>query len=97
LSEITEIEIRVFDQQQQLQRKVIYQDSCDLWFSVEMYAGVRSFDMTDQLHEMQNSQLSISEQTYSLFCTYVKFGEAIQEQIDFKVIMQKQPYKTMSS
>jgi len=97
LSVITDIEIKVFDQHQQLQRKVIYQDSDDLWFSVEMYAGVRSFDMADQLHEMQSSQLSISEQTYSLFCTYVKFGEAIQERIDFKVIMQKHSYKTISS
>lgn len=83
------IEIHVFDQNQKLLKKLIPKDASDLCFSFDMFTGVRSFDMTAQLQKMLDQDLNNSEQQYSLFCTYVKFGNAIQEQADFNVSMQR--------
>lgn len=83
------IEISIFDQNQKLIKTVIPKDASDLCFSYEMFTGVRSFDMTAQVQEMLEQDLNRCEQQYSLFCTYVKFGNTIQEQADFNVIMQR--------
>jgi len=89
LSSLANIEISIFDDNQKLLKKFIPNDTNDLQFSVEMFTGIRSFDMTGQLEDMLEHGLNYSEQSYSLFCTYVKFGNTIQEQADFNVSLQR--------
>lgn|GEM_PF-5496686 len=89
MSSLANIEISIFDDNQKLLKKFIPNDTNDLQFSVEMFTGIRSFDMTGQLEDMLEHGLNYSEQSYSLFCTYVKFGNTIQEQADFNVSLQR--------
>ncbi len=86
-----QVEIRIFNQEQKLIKSTIAKTPSDLCFAYDMFSGIRSFDMTAQFTDLIDQKSIENQQNYALFCTYVKFGEAIQERADFTVKMMRLP------
>jgi hypothetical protein len=50
-----------------------------------MFDGQRCFDIALQIKELQDKNLTENSQEYTLYCTYIKFGETAQEKAHFTV------------
>jgi len=83
------VEIQIFDAYGHQLKCYTPQTESDLCFHHEMFNGTRYFDLTAQLAELLDQGLNENNQSYSLFCTYVKFGATHQEQADFNVIIRR--------
>ena len=58
-------------------------------WSYEMFDGIRTLDLTTELKLFIDSGASYDKQQHSLFCTYIKYGEAQQERADFTVVFER--------
>ena len=59
-------------------------------FNYEMFDGNRYFDYSLQVQKLLSSQEMQNSEEYSLYCTFVKFGNSMQERADFTVTITKE-------
>jgi len=86
---MSSIEATIYSASDSVIKRFTLKSPGDLHFHHEMFNGTRHFDLSPQLAELQEQCLSENRQKYSLFCSYVKFGETQQERADFSVLIQR--------
>lgn len=83
------ITITIYNSANRVVERIKCRAASSVTWSYEMFDGIRTLDLTTELKLFIESGTPYDKQQHSLFCTYIKFGEAQQERADFTVVFER--------
>ena len=82
------ISIAIYNSNNRLLKRFKRKSASSVAWTYDMFNGIRTLDLTQELKRFIDSGLLFEKQPHSLFCTYIKFGETQQERVNFTVIFE---------
>lgn len=82
--------ITIYNSADSVMERITCNATSTVTWTYEMFGGIRTLDLTTELKAFLESGAPYDKQQHSLFCTYVKFGEAHQERADFTVVFESE-------